>query len=346
MWYETTRSAQAAGEAASPCCAAREGGPGAVRRRPPGPRVGEFGLSLVADISAPRVAGATAQAHAGAAGPVVRSPEGEVGTAAVEGRPPGRPHDRSLDSGSRRRIDPSRVRHSVSPGARVEAADRTGLELPKAGAARRGAGRRGHRPVDPGRLAPDKKTPLDVAPISSSSMRAAFCSSPTCAARGRPEGRLPTCVIGTATTASRSAAGWRCRPSGVAWPSISGVGPARSLASTCGRSCATCSGICAARWISSGIADPSTAAARSRRFCDATRGCTSTTSPRTRPSSTRRSMCGLRLTKPSPTAPLMISTNSVTASVLPSADFGAPRTSSGPASMLRTCRGCGELSIT
>lgn len=42
-------------------------------------------------------------------------------------------------------------------------------------------------------------------------------------------------------TASRSAVGWRCRPSGGGWPSISAVAPTISPASTSGPSCTTCS---------------------------------------------------------------------------------------------------------
>jgi hypothetical protein len=99
-------------------------------------------------------------------------------------------------------------------------------------------------------MAPDKKTPRNVVPISSSSMRAGFCSSPTCGAPGHlTKGQTP-CLV-------PNDAGWRC---------TCAVGPGISLASTSGPSFSICSGTCVAPWICSGIADRSIGAERSAAF--------------------------------------------------------------------------------
>jgi hypothetical protein len=342
MQHETTRDPRAVGDAASTCRAVRESWPGALRGGQPGPGVGEFRLSLVAGISAPWAAGITAQADAGTTAQVVGGPEAEAGEAPVDWCTPGRLHDRSLDPGARGRTDPPAVRRPLSPRACLEGPDGAGLELPEARAARSGTRRGRHRPMEARGMAQDKKTPRDVAPISSSLMRAGFCSSPTCAGRGRPQVRPPACVTAIATTASRFAAGWPCRRSAGGWRSISGVVPGTSLASISGRSCSTYSAICAARLLCSGIGALSTAGGRFGRSSGLIRGCTSMSSPHTPPSSIRRSMSGPRPIGHSPTGSLTISQISDTDWTSRSADFGAPRISSGRASTPRTYRGSGD----
>ena len=342
MRHETSRDPRAVGEAASTCRAVPESWPGALCGRPPGPGVGEFRVSLVAGLSAPRAAGTTVQTDAGATAPVVGGAEAEAGEAPVDGGTPGRLHDRSLDPGARGHTDSPAVRGPLSPRACLEGPDGAGLELPEARAARGGARRGRHRPVEARGMAPDKKTPHDVAPISFSSMRAGSCSSPTCVGRGRPKATPPARVTAIAATASRSAAGWHCRRSAAGWRSISAVAPGISLASTSGRSCSTCSAICAAPLICSGIGAKSTAGERCGRSSGLIRGCTSMTSPLTHPSSIRRSMSGPRPIGLSPTGSPTISQICGTGWTPRSADFGAPRISSGRASTPRTCRGYGD----
>jgi hypothetical protein len=191
-------------------------------------------------------------------------------------------------------------------------------------------------------MAPDKKTPPDVAPISSSSMKAASSSFRTFAGPGHPAARPRVCATATVATASRSAAGWWSRPDGGAWRSISGVAPAISPASTSARSCTTCSATCAVPWSCSGIAAPSTDAGRCGRSSSAIRVCTSMTFPRTRRSSTPRSMCGPRRIRRSPMARPTISASSGT-DWIPLSDASAARSGcSGHASTPRTSHGHGD----
>lgn len=175
MGHETIWHARAAGEAASTCGSALERWPDVVRGGPTGRGLSEFGVSVVAVLSARGPAGAPTQADARTAAATVRRPKAHAREApgarlSASGLPDG-----CLDARSDRRSDPPRVWGSLSSQPRLEGADRARLELPEARTPRGGAGRGRHRPVDAARLAPDKKTPHDVAPISSSSMRAAFC---------------------------------------------------------------------------------------------------------------------------------------------------------------------------
>jgi hypothetical protein len=100
---------------------------------------------------------------------------------------------------ARDRADSPGVRRALSPRARLEGADRLGLELPETRAARSRARRGCHRPMEAGRVAVDKKTPRDVAPISYSSMRAASSSSRMFAGPGHRRGRRPVFVTGIGT---------------------------------------------------------------------------------------------------------------------------------------------------
>jgi hypothetical protein len=140
MGHETFWDPRATGKAPSVCGAAPEGWTDTVSGRPPAPRLGEFGVSVVAGVSTSRAAGAARQADPGTAAGIVHRAESQAGPPAGKGPAPGRLHHRSLDPGAGDHIDLSGVRHSVSPRSRLEAPDRTGLELSEAGATCRGAG--------------------------------------------------------------------------------------------------------------------------------------------------------------------------------------------------------------
>src|SRR5213594_429318 len=93
--------------------AAPTGGPAGVRRRAAGAGVGEFGVAVVADVSARRVAGPAAQADPGPTAAVVQG-----GAAAPAGEDPGAgaalgglPHG-SLDPRAGGQGDPAGVRDS------------------------------------------------------------------------------------------------------------------------------------------------------------------------------------------------------------------------------------------
>ena len=191
-------------------------------------------------------------------------------------------------------------------------------------------------------MAPDKKTPRGAAPTSCSSMRAGFCSSPTSAARGRPAGRRRACSIAIGTTGSRSAAGWRCRPTTGGWPCTCAASPGISPGSTSGPSSGICSGTSVVPWCSSGIVARSIGGGRSERSSRPTRGWTSTSFPPTRPSSTRRSTSGLRPIAPWPMGLPTTSPSCGGDWTRPPGAFAVRNGSSGPASMLPISRGPDE----
>src|SRR5713101_7041573 len=118
--------------------AAPAGGPAGGRRRAAGAGVGEFGVAVVADVSARRAAGPAAHADPGPTAAVVR------GTAAPAGEDPGAgsapgwlPHG-SLDPRAGSQGHPSGVRDSLSPQPCLEDADRPRLAVPAVRAVRGG----------------------------------------------------------------------------------------------------------------------------------------------------------------------------------------------------------------
>ena len=171
MTHATTWNAQATGEAPAPRCSAVGVGPDPHGRRPSGRGGPEFGLSLVADIPSERDTRAGRQTHPGTLAATVHSAEASTGEAVDARGTARRVPDRSLDAAAGDRIDSPAVRRALSSRACLEGADRVGLELPEARAAGDRARRNRHRPVEAGRMAPER----DVAPISFSSMRAASC---------------------------------------------------------------------------------------------------------------------------------------------------------------------------
>ena len=345
MTHATSWNSQATGEAPSSRDSALGVRSDSLRRRPSGRSGGELGLSLVAGVPAEGASLARGQAHAGTTPAIGQEAEAPTCNVAGTGRAPCGVPDGALDAAAGSRTDSPRVRGSVPPGACLDGADRAGLELPEAGAPGRRAGRGRHRPVETGRLAPDKKTSLDVAPISSSSMRVDSCSFPTSAGPGRPKGRRRACVTGTVTIASRSVAGWWSRPNGDASRSTSGVARALSAVSTSARSSNTSSGICGALSTCSGTAARSIDGMRSPRSSPPIRGCTFITFRLTPRSSIRPSTCGPRRTRHSPMALPMTCATSAIAWTMRRDDSAARRISCGPASTHRISRGLGESSI-
>src|SRR4029450_854194 len=213
MTHAPAWSLPATGEAPSSRGSAVGLGPDPLGRRPSGRGGREFGVSLVARLPAEGFPRAGGQADAGTTAAAVQGTETPTRDVAWPGRAPCWLPDGALDAAAGGRSDSPGVRGALSPGACLEGADGARLELSEAGAPRRRAGRGRHRPVEARGVAADKKTPLDVAPISCSSMRAGSCSSPTSVGRGHPKGRPPACATATATIASRCAVVWRSRPS-------------------------------------------------------------------------------------------------------------------------------------
>jgi hypothetical protein len=339
MTHATTRKRRATGEAPSTRCSAVGVRSKPVGRRPSGRGGGEFRVSVAAGLPAEGRPRPGRQTDPRSAAPIVRGPKAPAGDVAGSRRRPRRVSHGALDAAAGGRADSRGVRGAVSPGACLEGADRAGLELPEAGAPRRRAGRSGDRPVEAAGLAADKKTPLAGGRISSSSMRAGSCSSPTSAEPGPPAGRLPACATAIATIASRSAVASRSPRTAGAWRCTCGAAHGISAGWTSGRFSSTCCAISGARSPCSGIAGRSIGGAKSARSWPTIRGSRFTTSPRTPPSSIPPSTCGRRPTRNSPTAPRTISATCATAWMRRRAASVARSRFYGPAFTPRTCRG-------
>src|SRR5437899_7280396 len=111
--------------------AAPAGGPADVRRRAADAGVGEFGVAVVADLSARQAARPAAHADPRATAAVVRGPAAHAGEDPGTGAAPSRLPHRSLDPRAGGQGDPAAVRDSVSPQPCLETAD------PEAGSASR-----------------------------------------------------------------------------------------------------------------------------------------------------------------------------------------------------------------
>src|SRR3989304_543824 len=202
--------------------------------------------------------GAEGVAGAGECGgplPVVEAAEGTVKAAIGSGSGEGRLRDRHVDPAAYCQTDQKAVWGPLPHRGRLEApAHGLGLELAKTRTPGHPAGRGGHRTLEDPYLAPYKKTPNAVGPISCSSTKAGFCSSLTCARPGRPGGTRPSCATATSATGSlpspasrslRPIDAWDCmcsstRPTSPGWRSST--------------SSSTSCGISAGQWSSSGMA--------------------------------------------------------------------------------------------
>src|SRR2546425_2507548 len=119
--------------------AAPAGGPAGGRRRAAGAGVGEFGVAVVADVSARRAAGPAAHADPGPTAALVRGAAAPAGEDPGAGAAPGGLPHGSVDPGAGGQGDPAGVRDSVSPQPCLEAADRPRLAVPAVRAVRGGA---------------------------------------------------------------------------------------------------------------------------------------------------------------------------------------------------------------
>jgi len=217
--YETTRQPPRPGSAAAP------------GRRPP--RIGARGArgcpadGLLPDVGQPvayrgggwRVGRPSTQATPRPATTAEGPAANATPPVAAERRHRTRVQHRSLDLAAGRPGHRSDLRGHVSPRPRLEDPPGRGLELPEARAPGEGARRDRHPAVADRALAPYKKTPAVPVESSSSSTRAALCSSRWSAAPGRPGARRRCSASGTAGTASRRSAPsrWR-RPAPVPRP--------------------------------------------------------------------------------------------------------------------------------
>src|SRR6266478_2732470 len=138
MGHATPGRPGPAGTTPATGCAAPAGGPADVRRRAAGAGVGEFGMAVVADLSARRPARPAAHADPRATAAVVRGPAAHAGQDPSAGAAPSRLSHGSLDPRAGGQGDPAAVRDSVSPQPCLEAAHRPRLAMPAARAVRDG----------------------------------------------------------------------------------------------------------------------------------------------------------------------------------------------------------------
>src|SRR5881296_936592 len=174
--HETIWFGQAVGEATTAGHCPVANGHIISRRCPGGGGSVEFGGALEASLSAQRPDGVTQSADSRAAASLDEGPAGAPPLAAPAWGARRRAHNGVVDPPTHCHADRGPVRCSLQCRRRVEAvAARPRVELAETRTPRSPAGRRGHRTMEAADVAPYKKTPPGVGPISCFSMKAAFC---------------------------------------------------------------------------------------------------------------------------------------------------------------------------
>jgi hypothetical protein len=268
--------------------------------------------------------------------------EEAAGGAAPEGAPGEGLSNRFMDLETCGAADLPAVWGALPSLSCLEAPDPVGVELSEARTPSPATGRGRDRPMETVPLAPYKKTPHDVAPIWSSSMNPAFCSSPTWPAPGPRKGTPPSYATSTNRIGSRPSVRWPCRPSAGGWRSISGCVAAISRGWMSERSCDICSGICVVPLSCCGIGEPFIAEKPSSNGSPPIPGSRWKSSRPTRRNSIRRNMCGARPTAPWRTVRPRICISSTGCSATRCGACVARNHSCGPVSTRQICRGHGE----
>ena len=292
--YETPRDPATTGEASPTGHPVGESGEKTVGRRPLGGGIQKFGVPMVRSVPKEWRGGPSPQTDSGAAAKAHQAPEAQVGEPSAVGTIGARLSNRTVDLEAHCPVGPETVSRSLSPPSRVALASSNGMELPEARPPGSTTGRSGDCALEAVPLAAYKKTPSDVAPIWSSSMNRASCSSPTWPAPGPQKDKRRSFTISTNRTGSRQSAPCRSLPNEDGWPSIFSVAPAISRDWMCKPSSNTCSGIFGDRWSCCGIEDPSIGAGKSSSGSTTVPGSRWNRSRPTPPNSTRPNMSGAR----------------------------------------------------
>src|SRR6185437_12513156 len=231
----------------------------------------------------------------------LRGAEEAAGGAASEGALGQGLSNRFMDLETRGAADPPAVWGALSSLPCLETADQFGMELSEARTPSAAAERGRDRTMETVPLAPYKKTPRDVGPISSFLMNRASSSSRTWSVPGRRKAARRSCAISPNRIGSRPSVRWPCRPRAGGWGSISGYAAATSQGWLCEPSCVTCFGICGVLGSCYGIGEPFIAAKRSNNGSPPIQGSTWKSSQLTPRNSIRRNTSGLRPIGPWPT---------------------------------------------
>lgn len=340
MEHETTWNSTAVGGAAPACHKAVEEGPVAVLRCP--------GPEFICEQRIPLVAGFSKERHERIATcPGFRtSLKADLGPEAKADAYPlaqclgGRIRHGLVDLGADRGRDPATLRSALSSLPRLEAAAQYGLVLPEARNQGERERRGSHRALEALPVAPYKKKPNDLGPISSSSTKAASSCFPTSVGLGHPKDRRRFCAVPGTGRRFRPSRPWWCRRAVDAWRSTPGSIRRRTSIRFWRRdSWATCSKRCEGQSYFFGMVAASTKDRPSGSSFVGIGVCTRFASRATRLSSTLRSGSGSSSKTPWPTVRPRTCATSRAAFIVRSSGFASPRSCCGPASMLPISHG-------
>ena len=301
----------------------------------------KFGGAMASDLPEARKGGAPSSTNPRSPSAPVLPRKKTIGRDFTEGSAGSRLSDRPLDpeaSGSGGR---EAVWDSLLDSQSVETDGGPGLELPEARNAGAGEGREGDFPLETLQVAPYKKRPKDLAPISHSSMKAGSCWFPTSFAHGPLAGRRRSCGLsGDGDIKSPPSPPSRSLPDAKSSRSmLTSIGTKTSALPMWPSSSGICSNICADRWYCFGMTALHTKAARLSNSSSVIRDCMSTAFPVTPPNSTHLNSSGPISSVPWPIVFPMMTAISNGSCILPSSAFASPKTCFGHVLSLRNCHG-------
>lgn len=301
--------------------------------------VGELGGALDAGLPERRSEGTPTQTGFRAPAPVIARPETPVGAASGGGPAARRLHDQLMDVAADCQADPETFSDPLSPGPRVAGDTGVGMDVAEARAAGFRAGRGSHRTLEEIPLAPDKKKPTDLGPVSSFSTKAAFCLSPT-SVRPGPRWVIPlSCGIAPSGIGSRRSRALRSRRDANVSASMSAFTLTTSPAWKSPIASATSCAISGGRWCFSGTGAVSISAPWFETSFDSSHGSTRILSRPTRRNSIQPSLFGPTPSAPYPIARPKTSASSVCSSTAACTESKAHNHCCGPVSVRPNCHG-------
>ena len=305
-------------------------------------RFGELCVPVVAELQEKRAERTKVHPHTGSSCKALRVPGEETGEVTFERTPGRRLHHRPVDPRAHRQVDREASRRPVPSLPCLEASEESGLELPETRAPGLTEGRGGHRTVEEEQMAPDKKKPKNLGPISFSSMKVGSCLSLTSNAPGPLRAALLSFIISTDKIVSPPSTPLVCLPKEGEWPCTSDCTPKISQAWRSVVSSGISFDISPARSSFCGTGERSTATTRSRPCSFATPGFMRSPSQLMPQSSTPQSMSGPRQTLLYPMVHPKIWHSSEAGFAALRPGYENPKSSSGHASLLANCLGRNE----
>jgi len=338
-WYETTRKRSTVGT--PPPTGDRTAAPEQIRvgHRSVARRFEELCCSMARGLQETWLQGTPSQTHPGASTPPLDSTESEARKVSAERSHCSGIFNRSLDLRAYSQSDRETFPCELSPEPCLATVAEHRVELSKTRTPCTPKGRTSHSALGTAGMAPNKKKPQNLAPISYSWMKVDFCSSQMYGAPGHQEARHLTSTIGSSRTESLPLGPSASLHVGVTPDFTCSSARAASNIEMSSSFCSISSGTCGDRLCCCGIGERSTAIIPSDRSLTNDQDCIQNFSLPTRLNLTRRNTSGIGPISLSPIASPTLSRISTVGCIRSHADSELPRNGSSHAFMRVDCLG-------